>query len=604
MKKFGRLLKYIASYKRNVILNVICNILMTIFNIVTVPLLIPFLQILFGSHPKVLTKPQFSYDVDSMVQTGYYYISQTIEQNGQKTALAYICIGFILLFFLKNLFSYLSLFFMAPVRTGIVRDIRMKLFNKMIYLPLSYFSEEKKGDLMARMSSDVQEIESSILNFLEVMVREPLMIIGCLCLMVVINPHLTLFVIGLLLVTGLFIGRIGKSLRQSSGKAQGHLGNLIAMLEESLSGLRIIKGFNADKYQAQRFEKENNSYRDTFIKIMWKKDLASPLSEFLGIVVVSILLWYASGLIFNNQMSAEGLFAFLLAFFYAQSPAKSFSKAFATIQKGMASVDRVEKILNTPNNIREKKNAIKQHTFSNSILYQDVHFSYIKNKPVLTNINIEIQKGKTIALVGGSGAGKSTLVDLLPRFYDINEGSIFIDGINIKNFSLEALRSMMGIVTQQSILFNDTIFNNITFGLQDIPKESVIEAAKIANAHEFIMDAEKGYETIIGDGGGKLSGGQRQRLTIARAVLRNPPILILDEATSALDSESEKLVQDALQKVMQNRTAIVIAHRLSTIQDADEIIVMREGKIIERGSHQKLLDVNGAYHKLVEFQTF
>jgi subfamily B ATP-binding cassette protein MsbA len=494
---------------------------------------------------------------------------------------------------------------MAPVRNGIVRDIRQQLFDKILLLPLSYFSEERKGDLMSRISADVQEVEWSILNVLEAVFREPLIITGCLLYMLYESPSLTLFVFILILFTAVVIGGIGKSLKKSSSIVQEKLGNLVSIVEEALGGLRIIKGFNADNYQRNKFAKENNEYRWTLTRLLWRRDLSSPLSEFMGIGVVSILLWYGSRKVFSGELDPENFFTFLFAFYYVIEPAKSFSKAFFNIQKGIAAMTRVEKILDAESTIIEKDSPRTLNTFQSGISYQGVTFAYNQEEgPVLQDINLEIPKGKVIALVGASGAGKSTLVDLLPRFYDVQQGSILVDGHDIKYYSLKSLRAQMGIVSQEAILFNDTIYNNIVFGLEGITTEDVEHAAKIANAHDFIMATENGYQTNIGDRGNKLSGGQRQRITIARAILKNPPILILDEATSALDSESEKLVQEALLELMKKRTSIVIAHRLSTIQHADEIIVMKNGAIIERGTHQELLKKAGEYQKLVELQAF
>lgn len=605
MQSFWRLIGYIRNYKTNVSLNIISNILTALFTVVSIPMLIPFLEILFGREELVNTRPEFAFSIDNILGIFNYELSQVILTHGKSTALAYVCIAILSVFFLKNLFRYLSLFFMAPVRNGIVRDIRQQLFDKILLLPLSYFSEERKGDLMSRISADVQEVEWSILNVLEAVFREPLIITGCLLYMLYESPSLTLFVFILILFTAVVIGGIGKSLKKSSSIVQEKLGNLVSIVEEALGGLRIIKGFNADNYQRNKFAKENNEYRWTLTRLLWRRDLSSPLSEFMGIGVVSILLWYGSRKVFSGELDPENFFTFLFAFYYVIEPAKSFSKAFFNIQKGIAAMTRVEKILDAESTIIEKDSPRTLNTFQSGISYQGVTFAYNQEEgPVLQDINLEIPKGKVIALVGASGAGKSTLVDLLPRFYDVQQGSILVDGHDIKYYSLKSLRAQMGIVSQEAILFNDTIYNNIVFGLEGITTEDVEHAAKIANAHDFIMATENGYQTNIGDRGNKLSGGQRQRITIARAILKNPPILILDEATSALDSESEKLVQEALLELMKKRTSIVIAHRLSTIQHADEIIVMKNGAIIERGTHQELLKKAGEYQKLVELQAF
>lgn len=600
-----KLLRYLQPYRRNVILNIICNVFMALFTIVSIPAIIPFLQILFDIEAPVIQKPDLYWSAVSIIEYSKYWFSNLMHTESKEIALAYICIFIVLLFLLKNVFRYLSLFFMAPVRNGIVRDVRQQLFNKMMALPLSYFSEEKKGDLMSRITTDVMEIEWSILNVLEAFFREPLIMFGCLGLMIYLSPALTMFVFVLIIFTAIIIGGIGKTLKKKSSTVQEKLGSLVSIVEEGLSGLRIIKGFNAEKYQEEKFQKENNDYKRTLTHLLWRRDLSSPLTEFLGIAVVSILLWYGSRQVFSGELGAESFFAFLMAFYYVIDPAKSFSKAYYNFQKGAAAIDRVDHILNAEETIKEKKNALSIKKFNHSIEYRDVNFFYRKDeKKILNNINLIIPKGKIIALVGASGAGKSTLADLLPRFYDVSSGEVIIDGRNIKELKIKDLRHLMGIVSQEAILFNDTIYNNIVFGLKNISKEQVIEATKIANAHDFILNTENGYETNIGDRGNKLSGGQRQRITIARAVLKNPPILILDEATSALDSESEKLVQQSLTQLMKNRTSIVIAHRLSTIQHADEIIVMQDGTIIERGRHEILLGQKGAYQKLVELQTF
>jgi len=563
---------------------------MALFTIVSIPAIIPFLQILFDIEAPVIQKPDLYWSAVSIIEYSKYWFSNLMHTESKEIALAYICIFIVLLFLLKNVFRYLSLFFMAPVRNGIVRDVRQQLFNKMMALPLSYFSEEKKGDLMSRITTDVMEIEWSILNVLEAFFREPLIMFGCLGLMIYLSPALTMFVFVLIIFTAIIIGGIGKTLKKKSSTVQEKLGSLVSIVEEGLSGLRIIKGFNAEKYQEEKFQKENNDYKRTLTHLLWRRDLSSPLTEFLGIAVVSILLWYGSRQVFSGELGAESFFAFLMAFYYVIDPAKSFSKAYYNFQKGAAAVDRVDHILNAEETIKEKKNALSIKKFNHSIEYRDVNFFYRKDeKKILNNINLIIPKGKIIALVGASGAGKSTLADLLPRFYDVSSGEVIIDGRNIKELKIKDLRHLMGIVSQEAILFNDTIYNNIVFGLKNISKEQVIEATKIANAHDFILNTENGYETNIGDRGNKLSGGQRQRITIARAVLKNPPILILDEATSALDSESEKLVQQSLTQLMKNRTSIVIAHRLSTIQKADIIVVLQKGKIVEQGTHSELI---------------
>ena len=601
---FWRLLGYLRNYKPNVTLGIISNILTAVFTAISIPLLVPFLEILFNRREAVLEKPEFAMDIESLTNSFNYYLSQMVLDRGPEAGLVFVCFAILVTFFLKNLFRYLSLFFMAPVRNGIIRDLRQQLFHKSINLPLSYFSEERKGDIMSRLTADVQEVEWSILNVLEAVFREPLIIIGALAFMLYVSPSLTIFVFVLMIFTGVVIGGIGRSLKKSSNLVQEKLGNLVALVEEALGGLRIIKGFNAEQYQESKFSKENNEYRWILTRLLWRRDLASPLSEFLGIATVSVLLWYGSKQVFSGTMEAETFLTFIFAFYNVIDPAKKLSKAVYNIQKGIGALQRVERILDAPMLMADKTDAKTITSFNDAIEYRDLGFAYREiDGPVLSDINLKIEKGKLVALVGASGAGKSTLADLLPRFYDASQGAIYIDGIDIRDYKLKDLRSLMGIVSQEAILFNDSIYNNIVFGIEGVQQEDVENAARIANAHNFIMDTENGYQTNIGDRGNKLSGGQRQRLTIARAILKNPPILILDEATSALDSESEKLVQEALIKLMSERTSIVIAHRLSTIQHADEIIVMREGKIVERGSHQQLLEKGGEYEKLVALQT-
>lgn len=578
---------------------------MVFFSVASIPILIPFLNILLGQEQLVLERSEQLWSKEGIVNFFYYQLSQVILTQGESRALLYLCMGIILIFFFKNCFRYLSVFFIIPARNGIVRDLRQHLFHKTMILPLSYFSDERKGDLMSRITADVQEIEHSILHVLQVVIREPLLIIGAIILMLLISPKLTLFIFLLLIFVTVVIGGIGKALRRKSTAVQEKLGNLVSTIEEGLSGLKIIKGFDALSYQEAKFKKENNQYRRLLNRLLWRKELASPLSEFLGISTVAILIWYGFQEVQNGAIDPATFIAFLYAFYGVIDPAKKFSKASYNIQKGLAAMDRVESILDAEVSIQEIPAAKSIKQLQSHIEFRSVNFKY-KNeaKKALADINLKINKGQIIALVGASGGGKSTLVDLLPRFHDVAEGGIFIDGINIKQYKLGDLRGLMGIVTQEALLFNDTIYNNIVFGLEHVSELDVIEAAKIANAHEFIITMEKGYESNVGDRGNKLSGGQRQRITIARAILRNPPILILDEATSALDSESERLVQDALAKVMQNRTALVIAHRLSTIRHADEIIVLKEGKIIERGKHAELIKQAGAYQKLVALQTF
>jgi len=603
MKSLFRLLAYVKNYKPQITGHILSNILTVFFSIFSIPALKPFLDLLFGQEATVTEKPNWAWNAEAIQGNVNYLFSQFIENNGKEQAMIYACLLIIVIFFFKNLFRYLALAFMTPVRSGIVRDIRHRLFSKTMHLPLSYFSEAKKGDMMSRITADVQEVEWSILSVLETAVREPLMLFGALGAMLVISPKLTGFVFILIVITGLIIGGLGRVLRRQSGIAQKTLGTLVSRVEEGLSGLRIIKAFGGQQYQIQQFQQTNNTYRKWINRLLWRTDLSSPLSEFLGVTTFAFLIWYGFKEVNTNNLEISTFFAFIYAFFLVLEPSKKLSKAIYRIQKGMAAVDRVDDILDTINPIQEKSNAQSIQNFQRKITYENVIFAYEgQENPALNGVNLSIPKGKSVALVGTSGAGKSTFIDLLPRFYDPQSGQIKIDGIDIKDFKINDLRGLMSVVSQEAILFNDTIYNNIVFGMEDASEVQVIEAAKIANAHDFILEQELGYQTNIGDRGMKLSGGQRQRLTIARAILRNPPILILDEATSALDSESEKLVQEALIKVMQNRTTIVVAHRLSTIQHADQIVVMKNGKVLEQGTHLELLKQGGEYRKLVELQ--
>ncbi|GJM34262.1 MAG: ABC transporter ATP-binding protein [Saprospiraceae bacterium] len=596
---------YMRNYKLYISLNVLSNILTAVFTVISIPLFVPFLEILFERTELATEAPQSAWSLATASEWFNYQFSQIIINQGKESALVLVCVAILTTFFFKNIFRYFALFFMAPVRNGIIRDVRGQLFDKILNLPLAYFSEERKGDLMSRITADVQEVEQSILNVLEAVFREPLIIAGALTFMIYVSPELTIFVFILMIFTGVVIGGLGRTLKRSSTRVQEKLGSIVSIVEETLGGLRIIKGFNAESYQRDKFNRENNGYRYLLTRLLWRRDLASPLSEFLGIATVAILLWYGSRLVFSREMDAETFLTFIFAFYQVIDPAKSFSKAFNHIQKGIAAMKRVESILDADISIKDAEQPKPKPAFTDKIQFRDVSFAYNSQEgPVLQHINLDIPKGKIVALVGASGAGKSTLVDLLPRFYDLKDGSICIDGTDIRDFKLKELRSLFGIVSQEAILFNDTIYNNIVFGMEQVTPSAVEQAARIAHAHDFIMATENGYQSNIGDRGGKLSGGQRQRLTIARAILKNPPILILDEATSALDSESEQLVQAALEELMKNRTAIVIAHRLSTIQHADEIVVMGEGRIVEQGTHQALLERGGEYRKLVQLQAF
>ena len=600
MEGLWRLLSRIKHYKKSFILSIISNILLSVFTVVSVPLLIPFFSILFDRVPAQPVMPS-GRDFSEWLK---YYMSDLILKFGKEEVLLWVCLSIVIVIFLKNLFRYSSLYFMAPLRFGIIYDLRKQMFNKFLELPLSFYSNERKGALMSSMTLDVQEVEWSILNVIEAIFKSPFIIVGSVFLMIYLNAGLTLFVFILVIIAGLIIGKIVSTLKKESGEVQEMVANLSSHLEETIGGLRVIKGFNAEDYQKAKFEKENISFRNLLTKVVNRRDSASPASEFLGVSVVAVLLWYGSHLVFKNELQPDTFFAFVLAFYQVIEPAKSLASAYVSIQKGLAALDRIERIVETQNEIISKPDAIQKNTINDSIIFENVSFRYKDNTyNVLNHVSVNIAKGQIVALVGSSGAGKSTFVDLLPRFYDVTEGSIKIDNIDIRDISVTKLRELFGIVTQDAILFHDTIARNISFG-GNYTAEEIKQAAIIANAHEFIEVLPEGYNTSIGDRGLKLSGGQRQRLTIARAVLRNPPILILDEATSALDSESERLVQDALHKLMKNRTSFVVAHRLTTIQQADIILVLENGAIVQSGKHHELLQLEGPYKKFVEMQSF
>lgn len=594
------MLSRVKDYKKNFILSIISNILLSVFTVISIPILIPFFQILFDRVQQIPVHPDGS-DINEWMK---FYISSLIQSQGREAALIWVCVALIIVFFLKNLFRYGALYFMAPMRNGIIYDLRRLLFNKYMELPLSFYSDERKGSLLSSMTLDVQEVEWSVLNVIEAIFKAPIIMLGSLFFMIYISPALTAFVFILIICAGLVIGMIVTSLKEESSEVQNSISNLTAHVEETLGGMRIIKGFNAEKYQAQKFEHENSLFRTMLTKVVNKRDMASPISEFLGVTVVTILMWYGSNLVFKSNLAPETFFAFVFAFYQVIEPAKSFSSAYFNIQKGLAAIDRIERITDTPNEIYSKPDAVSKFTLVRDIKFENVSFRYKgSDTEALHDINVKIIKGQVVALVGSSGAGKSTFVDLLPRFYDVTGGQISIDDLDIRDINLADLRGLFGIVSQDPILFHDTIANNISFGDQKYSLDEIIDAAKIANAHEFISLLPSGYQTSIGDRGLKLSGGQRQRITIARAILRNPPVLILDEATSALDSESEKLVQDALHKVMQSRTSIVVAHRLSTIQQADIILVIENGRIVQSGKHTDLLNEEGPYKRFVGMQS-
>ncbi|MDC0230536.1 ABC transporter ATP-binding protein/permease [Aureispira] len=602
MQHFWKTLGYLRYYKTHAILNILFNILTAIFTIASFLVLKPFLDILFTSE---IVPSALSSETGIIANWKAYFnssLSNYIIANGKIAGLTLVSCIVILTFFFKNLFRYLAMFIIVPVRYGIEKRIRQALFEKLMVLPISFFSDERKGDLMSKITVDVQEIQWSVLQSVETVVRSPIMIVGSLAVMFYISPLLTGYSFILILFVGLIIGGIGKTLKRKSTAAQESQGRLLSILDEALGGLRVIRAFNAEHYQEAKFGAENNYYKRTMNRIMRRKDLSSPLTEFLGVSVVVCLLMLGGNLVFKGAFSASTFVVFITMFYNIIDPAKSFSNAYYAIQKGSAAIERINLTMNLPDDKKDINNAQLIEAIKDGIQFKNVNFSYNEERQILQQINLKIPTGSSVALVGASGAGKSTLIDLLPRFYDIEDGEILFDGINIKNFQLKALRGLMSIVSQEAILFNDSIYNNIVFGMEGISDKEVEEAAKIANAHDFIIQTENGYHTGIGDRGNKLSGGQRQRITIARAILRNPPILILDEATSALDSASERLVQEAIFRVMKNRTSIIIAHRLSTIQNVDMIVVMQEGKIIETGSHETLLSAGGVYEHLVKLQ--
>jgi subfamily B ATP-binding cassette protein MsbA len=608
MGYFKDILKYEKKYRKFTLLNILFNIFYAIFNVLSVLAFIPVLNILFATEKKVISKPIYEdiTNIGSYLENSFnYFISQKIINDGEINVLFFICLLSLSLFFFKNLFRYLASYVITFLRTGIVKDLRDKLYYKIVELPISYFTEKRKGDIIARMTSDVQEVENSILTSIETIVREPLTVIISITIMLFMSLKLTLFVFILLPVSGFIISSISKKLKANSAKAQKETGNFLSFIEETLTGLRIIKSFNAESVIAKKFNNSTQNFRKLMTSVFHRQTLASPMSEFLGSATIIAILWYGGAEVINktSTLDSSKFLGYILLFYTVLNPIKLITTTFYNIQKGEASAERIMTVLNTENSIIDKPNAIIKEKLENKIEFKNISFKY-KNEYVLKDFSLTINKGQTVALVGQSGSGKSTLANLITRFYDVNKGEVLIDGENIKDITKKSLRDLMGIVSQDSILFNDTIANNIKLGAQNATDTAILEAAKIANADEFIQNLPQKYNTNIGDSGNTLSGGQKQRLSIARAVLKNPPIMILDEATSALDTESEQLVQVALEKMMQNRTSLVIAHRLSTIQKADIIVVMKKGKIVEQGKHEELLTKKGEYFKLVSMQSF
>ncbi len=607
MKGIIHILKrFLPPYKKYVFLAFIFNILTAILNVFSLATIIPILQVLFKINRETYSfiewgSSDYSF-VDILLNNANWYITQLIETHGSSTTLMALATFLIVMTLLKTGTAYLGSYFLIPIRTGVVRDIRNRINDKVLSLPLGFFTEERKGDILSRVSGDVNEVENSVMSSLDMLFKNPILILIYLTTMVILSWQLTLFVLVVLPVMGFVMGRVGRSLKRSSFTAQNKWGELMSQMEETLSGLRVIKAFGAENKISGRFHSGNNEFRRMSNRISRRQQLAHPMSELLGTITIAIVLWFGGTLILegNSMIDAASFIYYLTIFYSIINPAKEFSKSAYAVQRGLASMERIDKILTADNKITDPAQPVPV-LFNSYIDYKDVWFKY-ETDWVIKGVNLKIDKGKTIALVGQSGSGKSTMADLLPRFYDIQKGEILIDGINIKDMKVRDLRSLMGYVNQEAILFNDTFYNNIAFGVTNPTESEVINAAKIANAHEFIMATEYGYQTNIGDRGGKLSGGQRQRISIARAILKNPKILILDEATSALDTDSERLVQEALEKLMKNRTTIVIAHRLSTIKNADEIYVMKDGRIVESGQHSTLYAQGGYYTSLCDTQ--
>ena len=603
---FSVMARYLRPYRKYLGWSVVLNFLSQWMNVFSFAVLIPILNILFKIDTQVYTYKEWTWetlDKDLVINNAYAWVQELIAAHGAFLTLVYMGLALIIMTGLKTLGYFASSAVMIPLRTGVVRDIRIEVYEKVLKLPLSFFSDERKGDIIARMSSDVGAVENSITSSIDMLIRQPIAIIVCFATMITVSWQLTLFVLIVAPIAGWIMGAVSRKLKSQSATVQNQWGDLLAQLDETLGGLRIIKAFIAEHKMLQRFTDINDRYRSNVNAMAIRQSAAHPMSEFLGTIIIVVVLWFGGYLILSesNLIDASTFIFYMVILYSVINPIKELSKATYQIPVGLASMDRIDFILKADNPIKEPAEP-QPITFDKDIELRNVSFSYTEGRPVLKNINLKVPKGKTIALVGQSGSGKSTLVDLIPRYHDVNEGEVLIDGKNIKSVRISELRTLIGNVNQEAILFNDTFYNNITFGVENATMEQVIEAAKIANAHEFIMESEHGYDTMIGDRGGRLSGGQRQRVSIARAILKNPPILILDEATSALDTESERLVQEALERLMKSRTTIAIAHRLSTIKNADEIYVLYEGEIVECGQHDELIAKNGYYKRLYDMQ--